>query len=269
MSPIGPVSFVCFAIPYLLSSVGRAVMTNDAYYEQQLSDHGYGTITPFDAPQQSAVRTTHLLTTSVTSDDTCQAFYDTTFLLNDNGIERFARVRLTKLTSAMRLAPSANWSFSRTSSVLREHLDHTDRTVQYVGMRTTLAHAGVFLASDGDPPRTFVSDAPNQDCFFDVQLQYFVAFDAPTFIHIFVLDTIPRCGPRKVYEERYDSKPIIDQAALNRWINNLIKRDYQEFLRLSFAVTGVQSADEIDRVRETEPYKQLVKHCHESLNKNR
>jgi hypothetical protein len=272
MSPIRPVPFVCLASLWLLSSLGRAAMISDSYYERQLSDHGYGNIIRFMDPQQSAVRTIHLFTTGVTSGDKCQAFYDTAFFLNNDEIEKFASgsLDLDKLAKAMRLNPSVRWSFDRDSEILKANLDHFDRTVQYVVMRTTLVHADRFAASDG-APRTFVSDrdAAGQDCFFEVQLRYFIAFDAPIVIHIFVMDTTPHCGSRLKWEETWQFEPI-DRTALKSWINNLgIERDYQQFFRVSSAQAGGASAGAIDSVHRSDAYHKLLDHCHESLNKNR
>jgi hypothetical protein len=242
-------------------------MTSDAYYERQLSDRGYGQTIIFGNPQQSAVRTTRLFTTS----DTCRAFYDTAFFLNDNTIEVFANKSLAKLVSAMHLTAPANWIFDRDSGILQTKLDHFDRTVQYIGMRTTLVHGGQFAASDGGP-RSFVSDdnAPGQDCFFDVQLQYFIVFDAPVLIHIVVLDTQSRCGSRLKYIETWPIEPI-NQAALKSWVsNNLgIESDYQRFFQASFKRAGAQSANGIDSVHRGDTYQKLVTHCDEYLNKQK
>jgi len=268
MSRIGPVSFVCFALPWLLSSLGYTPMTSGSYYERQLSDHGYGQIIVFEDPQQSAARTTRLFTTS----DTCQVFYDTAFFLNDNAIEAFANKSLDKLASAMRLTPSVKWSFYRNSSFLKTKLDHFDRTVQYIGMYTTLVHAGQFAASK-EAPRTFVSDdnAIGQDCFFDVRLQYFIVFDAPMLIHILVLDTTSHCGSPLKFAETW-GRERINQAALKSWINNNLgtESDYQQFFQRSFyKLAGSQSANEIDRVHRGDTYQELVTLCDKYLDKQR
>jgi len=167
----------------------------------------------------------------------------------------------------MRLRQPPSWSFSRDSSRLRTNLEHFDRTVQYVGIGTTLAHSGLFV--DSEAPSTFVSDrkAPHHKCFFEMQLQYFIVFEAPILIHIFILDTKARCG--STYDEKlYEPKPI-DRAALNSWIDSRgIDGEYQQLFK-GVDPASVQSRDEIERVRGTEPYKQLLKHCRESQNKNR
>jgi len=243
-------------------------MTGDAYYERQLSDHGYGQIIIFGDPQQNAIRTTHLLTTS----DTCHAFYDTAFILNDNTIEVFANKSLAKLVSAMHLTPSGKWVFDRNSSILQTKLDHFDRTMQYIGMHTTMVHGGQFAASD-DPPRTFVShdNAPGQDCFFEVQVQYFIVFDAPMLIHILVLDTKAHCGSQLKWVETWGVVPINQTTALKSWVNNNLgtESDYQHFYQTSFKRVGVQSANGIASVHLEDTYQKLVTHCDEYLNKHK
>lgn len=242
-------------------------MTSDAYYERQLSDHGYGQFIIFADPPQSAARTTHLFTTS----DTCHVFYDTAFFLNDNTVEVFANKSLAKLVSAMHLTPSSKWIFDRNSSVLQTNLDHFDRTVQYIGMHTTLVHEGPFAASDHGP-RTLVSDdnAPGQDCFFDVQLQYFIVFDTPMVIHIFVMDTKSHCGSPLKWIETWGSEPI-NHTALKSWVNNNlgVESDYQQFFQTSFKRAGAQSANGIDSIHRGDTYQELVTHCDEYLNKDK
>lgn len=211
----------------------------------------------------------------MTSGDRCRAFYDIAFLLDNNGIKRLAGISLDRLTPAMRLVQSSGWSFGSNpdATVLRKYLDYDWRRMQWVGMSTTLVHSGRFVPSN-DPPRGLVRDAEAQDCYFDAQLQYYIKLNAPTFIHVLVLDTTPRCGSRLLHDEKFRYKDI-DRATLNKWIDGLeIERAQQGFLDNllrqsgSVASIGVQFAGDVEAARGTGAYKDAVKRCRASLNEN-
>jgi len=244
----------------LLSALGYVARAAEPPYETHLSDHGYGQLIVFADRPDGAVRTTHLYV--ATFDEACERFCDTAFLLNDNQVEHFARVGLEKITEAMRLGQPLQWLFVRDSSRVRENLSKSDKTAQFVGMKTTLAHAGVFVDSKS-PPRSFINDAAGQDCFFDVTLQYYIVFNAPNFMHIFVVDTKPRCGSSQVEDFLYKGKKI-DDGPLREWIDNLgIERAYRQSFGGAVAEGGASSSDDVGRIRKSDAYAQMLKLCRE------
>ena len=254
-------TFVRLAI---LCCVSTAAAIGESYHTLRLSDKGYDNIR-FVAPSGSAIRTTHVFRSSVTTGDPCSAFYDMTFLLDNNAIERLGGVALARLTPAMRLQQSPGWSFKSTPDAadLRMNLDYRARKMLWVGMSASLAHAGRFVPSN-DPPRALVGGAEAQDCFFDVQVQYFIKFDAPAFMHIIALDTTPRCGSRLLREEGFRDKKV-DTAAFKNWIDGLgIEGQYQQFLNELLRQPQSQFVDDLNTVRSTEAYKDLVKHCRDA-----
>jgi hypothetical protein len=249
-----------------LSVFGRVVRAAEPSYQTQLSDHGYGQLIVFADRPVDAVRTTHLYL--ATFDEACERFCDTAFLLNDNQVEHFARVGLEKITAAMRLGQPLQWLFVRDSSRVRENLSRFDKTPQFVGIKTTLTHTKVFVDSEG-PPRSFIDGAARQDCFFAVTLQYYIVFDAPKFIHIFVVDTKPRCGSSAVEPFLYPAKKI-DGAALSRWINNLgIERAYRQSFGGAVAEGGASSSDDVAGIQKSDAYARLLKLCREKQHTGR
>jgi hypothetical protein len=262
----------CLAILGVLGSLGCTTLFGESYYAVQLSEDGYGDAIHFLARSSSAIRTRYMFEASVSSADRCGAFYDLAYFLDDNQVKRLAEVSVARLASGMRLAQSPSWHFSPypDSAALRINLKKEPR-MQWVGMSTTLLHAARFGPSDG-PPRTFVKGADGQDCYFRVDLQYFIKLQAPAFVHILVLDVTPYCGSRLVYEQKYQSKSL-DGIALKNWVDGLgIQREYQGFLndltRGPSPLPALHFADESKAIRNTEPYKAAVRRCRESLNES-
>lgn len=252
----------------LWSFVSCTAMIAETYHTFPLSDDGYKDIT-FTDPRKEAVRTKSLFLTPVKAGDRCRAFYDLAFSIDDNQVKRVADVAVAKLSGAMRLVQSSSWRFSPypDTTILRRNLDDEARRSPWVGMSTGLVHARRFAPSDG-PPRPFVSDAVEQDCYFDVELQYFIKFDAPTLVHILVVDTIPWCGSRLLYDQKFKTRTL-DRKALQGWIDGLgIEHDQQtlfEKVLLRPDVSTVQSMNDLNEIRQKPAYQEALKRCQKVL----
>ena len=245
-------------------------MTTNARLPVQLSDDAYENINFLPLISSNASRITYVFTTDIVSSDPCQAFHDIEFMIDDNGIKRFAEVTVTKIASLMKLIPSPNWQFRPypDSNGLKANLVFRHSELQFIGMATTLVHSGRFTPSDGRMPEV-LGYTQGQDCFFGVRYQYFVRFNAPTLIHIVVLDVTARCGTRLKSEMAYDPRSL-DRARLKAWLDTLkLERDYHELLNdqaASSLIGGMQSIDSLKRARNSESYKAFVDHCRQTLN---
>jgi hypothetical protein len=255
---------------WLWGSFGGAAMIGEPCSAPSLSDRGYDGI-PFRDPRPYAVRTRCVYKATIPSGDRCSTFYDVAYLLtlNDNEIERFAEIARNKLISGMRLVQNITWKqdpWHQSASTLRNHLDEGALRSQYVGLWTELNHKehNLFGPADG-PPRTSVDS--DQDCYFEVQLQYILKLNAPAFDNVIVVDAAPRCGSRLRYEETFELKRA-DGVALTTWMNGLdMGREYQRLLdnRLSqltsHGTAPLELSEELARIRQTPSYQDAVAHC--------
>jgi hypothetical protein len=268
---LGLTALICTLVVLGLCRPACASTISNADPALSLSDDGYAGIIHFRAPTtSSSIRTKYIYQANITAGDRCRAFYDIESLLTDDDIKGFADIALNQLTSKMRLAYLSAWdynSYNRRANDLQVSLERGDRKNLYIGMSVKLTHDGKFTPSTV-PPHSLIPDSDGQDCYFDVQLQYFFMLDAPAFTHIIVLDTTPQCGSPRLNDGNFDLKKI-DRVGLKKWIDSFgIQREYQDSLdaRLKqFQSLSVRLADDLKRIHDNETYKDSVKHCHDSL----
>src|ERR1043165_8253138 len=99
------------ALLFLVVGVGCTAMTTNSRLPVQVSDDAYENVNFLPLISSNASRITYVFTTDIVSSDPCQAFHDIEFMIDDNGIKRFAEVTVTKIASLMKLIPSPNWQF--------------------------------------------------------------------------------------------------------------------------------------------------------------